>query len=163
MSLSKQNAITGCLLGTASGDALGLACEGLSRRRWHKVRPTLDGHKLLLLGRGMTSDDTEHTCMLSQSLIITGHDAPAALVKTFASHFAWRLRFWLLGPHAGIGMATLRAIIQWWLVTCSVNAAGRSRPSSVVAPSRHHTDVGRYHTPPRRRAHPCLALTPAAP
>jgi ADP-ribosylglycohydrolase len=100
------------VLGTASGDALGLACKGLSRRRQHKVCPTLDGHKLLLLGRGMTSDDTEHTCMLSQSLIITRHGDLAALEKTFASHFAWRLRFWLLDLHAGIGMATLRAIIQ---------------------------------------------------
>ena len=115
MPLSKQDAITGCLLGTAAGDALGLACEGLSRRRQAKMFAVLDSHKLLPFGKGMTSDDTEHTCMLAQSLIVTGHGELATLEKTFASNFAWRLRFWLLGLPAGIGMATLRAIIKLWL------------------------------------------------
>jgi len=35
----KQNAITGCLLGTAVGDALGLPMEGLSKRRQLKMYP----------------------------------------------------------------------------------------------------------------------------
>ena len=115
MTQLKSFAITGCLLGTAAGDALGLALEGLSRRRQAKMFPVLDSHKLLPGGRGMTSDDTEHTCMLAQSLIVTGHGDLAALEKKFAANFAWRLRFWLLGLPAGIGMATLRAIIKLWL------------------------------------------------
>ena len=118
MTQPTSSAITGCLLGTAAGDALGLALEGLSRRRQHKMFPTLDSHKLLpfgTYGRGMTSDDTEHTCMLAQSLIVTGHGELATLEKTFAANFAWRLRFWLLGLPAGIGMATLRAIVKLWL------------------------------------------------
>jgi ADP-ribosylglycohydrolase len=112
---STQNAITGCLLGTAVGDALGLACEGLSRRRQRKMFPVLDSHKLLPFGKGMTSDDTEHTCMLAQSLIVTGHGDLATLEQTFSADFAWRLRFWLLGLPAGIGFATLRSIIKLWL------------------------------------------------
>lgn len=94
---------------------MGLACEGLSRQRQSRMFPTLNSHKLLPGGRGMTSDDTEHTCMLAQSLIVTGHSESGALEKKFASNFGWRLRFWLLGLPAGIGMATLRAIVKLWL------------------------------------------------
>jgi len=110
-----EQAIVGCLLGTAVGDALGLACEGLSRRRQAKMFPTLDSHKLLSFGRGMTSDDTEHTCMLAQSLIVAAHSDLASLEQKFGANFAWRLRFWLLGLPAGIGFATLRAILKLWL------------------------------------------------
>ena len=113
-----QDAIIGCILGTAVGDALGLACEGLSRRRQLKMFPLLDNHKLLPFGnsgKGMTSDDTEHTCMLAQSLIVTGYSDLATLEQKFSANFAWRLRFWLLGLPAGIGFATLRSIIKLWV------------------------------------------------
>lgn len=112
----KERAIVGCILGTAVGDALGLACEGLSRRRQRKMFPDLDGYKLLPFGKGMCSDDTEHTCMLAQSLIETAHYRdPNRMGTRFAANFAWRLRFWLLGLPAGIGFATLRAILKLWL------------------------------------------------
>lgn len=111
----KERAIVGCILGTAVGDAMGLACEGLSRRRQLKIFPVLDGYKLLPGGKGLCSDDTEHTCMLAQSLIgVAGLDGDAAARK-FSSSFGWRLRFWLLGLPAGIGLATLRAILKLWL------------------------------------------------
>lgn len=112
MTKSIEGAITGCLLGTAAGDALGLACEGLSRRRQAKMFRTLDSHKLLPFGKGMTSDDTEHTCMLAQSLIVAGQCDLVELEQKFSANFAWRLRFWLLGLPAGIGFATLRAILK---------------------------------------------------
>lgn len=95
---------------------MGLACEGLSRRRQLKMFPELDGYKLLPGGKGLCSDDTEHTCMLAQSLIATaGRDEPEAMARRFASSFGWRLRFWLLGLPAGIGLATLRAILKLWI------------------------------------------------
>ncbi len=71
MSTSKETALTGRLFGTAVGDAMGLACEGLSRRRQAKMFPVLNSYKFLF-GKGMTSDDTEHTCMLAQSVIAHG-------------------------------------------------------------------------------------------
>jgi ADP-ribosyl-[dinitrogen reductase] hydrolase len=104
-----EHALTGCLLGTAVGDAMGLACEGLSRRRQAKMFPSLDGYHFLF-GKGMTSDDTEHTCMLAQSVIAHGADD-----AKMARNFAWRLRFWILGAPAGIGLATLRSILKLWL------------------------------------------------
>jgi ADP-ribosylglycohydrolase len=114
----KRRAIIGCILGTAVGDALGLACEGLSRGRQLRMFPGLNGYKLLPFGKGMCSDDTEHTCMLAQSLITlhpSTHDDIEKLTGALASSFAWRLRFWLLGLPAGIGLATLRAILKLWI------------------------------------------------
>ena len=116
MSAPLERAVVGCILGTAVGDAVGLACEGLSRRRQAKMFPDLAGYKLLPFGKGMCSDDTEHTCMLAQSLIKTArYEDIEEQAAGFASDFGWRLRFWLLGMPAGIGLATLRAIIKLWI------------------------------------------------
>lgn len=115
MNHPQNPAIAGCLLGTAVGDAMGLASEGLSRRRQRKMFPVLNSYKLLPFGKGMTSDDTEHTCMLAQSVIQHSSAAADAREKKIFSNFAWRLRFWLLGLPAGIGLATLRSILKLWL------------------------------------------------
>jgi ADP-ribosylglycohydrolase len=112
----RERAIIGCILGTAVGDAMGLACEGLSRGRQMRMFPELDGYTLLPSGKGMCSDDTEHTCMLAQSLIETaGYRDVDDMGRRFASNLGWRLRFWLLGLPAGIGLATLRAILKLWI------------------------------------------------
>jgi ADP-ribosylglycohydrolase len=58
----------------------------------------------------MISDDTEHTVFVAQCLAKSGGD-PA----DFQRRLAWRLRFWLLCLPAGIGFATLRAIVKLWL------------------------------------------------
>lgn len=111
-----ERSVVGCIFGTAVGDAFGLACEGLSRRRQARMFPELTGYKLLPFGRGMCSDDTEHTCMLAQSLIETARYTDVdEQARKFASNFGWRLRFWLLGMPAGIGLATLRAILKLWM------------------------------------------------
>jgi ADP-ribosyl-[dinitrogen reductase] hydrolase len=102
-------AAIGCILGTAVGDALGLPCEGLYRRRQLRCFPCLDNYHLLF-GKGLCSDDTEHTCMLTQSLLVS-----AGNEQLFARDFAWRLRWWLVGLPAGIGGGTLRSIIKLWL------------------------------------------------
>ncbi len=77
--------------------------------------PELSGYKLLPLGKSLCSDDTEHTCMLAQSLIGVAELGTENAVRKFSSSFGWRLRFWLLGMPAGIGLATLRAILKLWL------------------------------------------------
>jgi ADP-ribosyl-[dinitrogen reductase] hydrolase len=102
-------AIVGCLLGTAVGDALGLPYEGLMRDRQRVLYPVLDRHRLVF-GKGMISDDTEHTCFVAQALI-----ASAGNVDKFRDDLAGRLQFWLLGLPAGIGFATLKAIGRLWL------------------------------------------------
>jgi hypothetical protein len=57
----------------------------------------------------MISDDTEHTCMVSQCLIESGDD-----VDTFTRRFASRLRWWILALPAGVGKATARSCIKLW-------------------------------------------------
>ncbi len=108
MTSQKVNSLIGCLLGTAVGDALGLPCEGLSKHRLRRLYPHLDKHHFFF-GKGMVSDDTEHACMVAQSLIVSAGD-----VRIFQNQLAWRLRWWLLGLPAGIGFATLRAIVKLW-------------------------------------------------
>ena len=101
-----HDAMIGSILGTAAGDTIGLPYEGVSRRRGARLFGEPDRHRFLL-GCGMVSDDTEHTCIVAQSLIASGDD-----VETFAHELARRLRLWLLGVPAGIGWATLRATLR---------------------------------------------------
>lgn len=107
MNNPKHRALLGCLLGTAVGDALGLPAERLSRTRVAAMKMGT-GHRFVL-GRGMFSDDTEHTLMLAAALITHGHHA-AALQRSFA----WKLRWWLLALPAGVGMSTAKSILRLW-------------------------------------------------
>jgi len=100
--------IIGCLLGVAVGDSLGLPYEGVSRARSPRLLGRPDRQRLFF-GRGMVSDDTEHTCMVAQSLIATGGD-----LDRFTLQFARRLRWWLLLLPAGVGLATLKASLKLW-------------------------------------------------
>jgi ADP-ribosylglycohydrolase len=58
----------------------------------------------------MVSDDTEHTVFVAQALLAYPDDPIA-----FQSCLAWKLRLWLLGLPAGIGLATLKAILKLWV------------------------------------------------
>jgi ADP-ribosyl-[dinitrogen reductase] hydrolase len=98
----------GLLLGTAVGDALGLPAENLSadkiRKRWHgqwKMR--------FIFGRGMISDDTEHTLMVAQALLSHPKD-----VKAFQCALAWKFRWWFAGLPGGVGLATAKACLKLW-------------------------------------------------
>lgn len=74
-----SDSIIGCELGTA----IGLPYEGLCKRRQYRLYPNLNGHNFLF-GRGMVSDDTEHTCIVAQSLIVSSGE-----VSTFTIDLAW--------------------------------------------------------------------------
>jgi len=104
-----EQAVIGAILGCAAGDALGLPMEGMPPRRQARMFPSLEGH-CFLFGRGMVSDDTEHTLMSAQALIQSGGD-PAL----FATLFARKLRWWLLGLPSGAGPTTLRATARLWM------------------------------------------------
>ena len=100
--------IVGCILGTAVGDAIGLPYEGVSRQRLLRLLGPPEGHRFFF-GRGMISDDTEHTCLVAQSLIASGSD-----VDAFARELSSRLRWWFASLPAGIGRATLRSCLKLW-------------------------------------------------
>ena len=100
----------GLLLGTAVGDSVGLPSEGLSpkaiaKRGWDK-----DWKHRLVFGRGLWSDDTEHTITLAQALNRSNGDP-----LLFQKHLARGLKHWLLFLPAGVGLATARSLCKLWL------------------------------------------------
>ncbi len=101
---------TGCIVGMAVGDSLGLPREGLSRQRQSKLFGEKALSQRFLFGAGMISDDTEHACMTAQALIASGGDP-----DLFVRSLSWRLRCWLLGMPAGVGLATLKSILKLML------------------------------------------------
>ena len=100
--------LTGCLIGTAVGDAIALPTEGLSRtriaRHWHGPLR----HRLLF-GCGLVSDDTEHAFLTAQALL-----ASKGETDTFRLALAWRLRGWFACLPPGVGLATARACLRLW-------------------------------------------------
>jgi ADP-ribosylglycohydrolase len=104
-----ESRLTGLLLGTAVGDAMGLPAEGLSRsrlaRRWQG-----DWRMRLVFGRGLVSDDTEHAFFVGQSLLASPVEAGA-----FVRSLGWRLRGWSASLPAGVGLATARACLRLWV------------------------------------------------
>ncbi|MFH0822139.1 MAG: ADP-ribosylglycohydrolase family protein [Pseudomonadota bacterium] len=109
MHANRIKSLGGIILGTAVGDALGLPDEGLSPGRIGRWRRGKVGHRFVF-GRGMISDDTEHTIFVCQALLEHPDDPDA-----FARSLAGQLRWWLAAVPAGIGWATLRAAIKLWL------------------------------------------------
>jgi|GEM_PF-669036 len=103
--LINTDAFSGCLLGTAVGDSIGLPFEGLSAKRVHKFISFPLDHQFLF-GTGMLSDDTEHSIMVAQ-VLTSSRD-----IDEFKNQLAWKFRFWLLALPAGIGKATLQSILK---------------------------------------------------
>lgn len=93
----------GCLLGTAVGDAMGLPYEGLPRQR---IPAGVCGHGWFF-GRGMTSDDTEHTWIVVEALYLAQGDP-----SVFERELARGLRRWFLTMPPALGWATLRACLK---------------------------------------------------
>ncbi len=123
-----RDSIIECILGTAVGDALGLPYEGVSPQRAKRLLGPPDRYRFFF-GRGMISDDTEHTCMVAQSLIDahalagnTSHVDDGEYVDVFARRLASRLRWWILAFPAGVGKATARSGVKLWLGVNPQNA-----------------------------------------
>lgn len=116
--------LRGVLLGTAVGDALGLAVEGMSasaiHRRFGRVQ------RFHLLGRtGFVSDDTEQAALVVQSWV-AGRGDPDATER----HFRRALAGWFLRLPFGIGLATIRACV---LLVLGVKRSGRNSAGNGAA------------------------------
>ena len=149
-------AVRGVLLGTLVGDTIGLPYEGLSPGRIQRWAPA-SLEQAFVAGRGMVSDDTEHTVLLAHAL--AGAKGP----EDFQRRLAWGLRGWLLTLPGGVGLATLRSTIKlcvgvppkWSGVSSAGNGpAMRAALLGVCVPP---TELARYvaaathltHTDPR--------------
>lgn len=126
-------------MGTAVGDALGLPMEGLSARRARRIFGSEWRHRFLF-GRGMVSDDTDHTVFVAQCLL----KHPRSM-EGFTRRLAWCLRLWLLSLPAGVGFATLRSILKLWLGfpprLSGVHSAGNGPAMRVAAIGAFHSAV----------------------
>lgn len=105
-----RDIIYGSIMGTALGDSIGLPFEALSRQTIAKKKPTFQKQSLFF-GKGAFSDDTEQTLSLAQSLIESHDD-----VELFQKGMRRRLQLWFLALPAGIGFATMRAIVKSFFV-----------------------------------------------
>lgn len=119
MKTNTHDAALGCLLGTAVGDALGLPSERLSRTRVAALGMGKEHH--FFLGRGMISDDTDHTLMLAAALARHRKDA-----RAMQRAFAWKLRWWLIALPAGVGLSTAKAVVRLWLGFPATHAGVKS-------------------------------------
>jgi ADP-ribosyl-[dinitrogen reductase] hydrolase len=142
----RREVFEGVLLGTAVGDALGLPAEGMSRDRVRRRWAGQWRHRFLF-GRGMVSDDTEHAFFVAQALLAHPFDASA-----FQRCLAWKLRLWLLGVPAGVGLATLQATLKLWLGFGPERSGVRSAGNG---PAMRSAILGAYFAdePARRRAY----------
>lgn len=95
--------LTGALLGTCLGDALGLPAEGMSSRAISARFGRMDRFRLLG-STGFGSDDTEQTALVAEAL--ARHPADPELC---ASAFRQSLVYWCFRLPWGAGLATLRA------------------------------------------------------
>lgn len=104
--MNKLDSIIGCIIGTAVGDSIGLCLEGLTPERANK----LFGNQLkqrFFLGKGMISDDTEHTIIVALALIKSKGN-----IEVFNNELEKQFKKWLLTLPSGVGLATLKAIMK---------------------------------------------------
>jgi ADP-ribosylglycohydrolase len=123
--LQRENSITGSLLGSAVGDALGLPLEGLPPQRARKLFGEIgDNFEMCLLAnRGLVSDDTEHAILVLQAAVAARDD-----VEKFQNDLARRLKFWFVLLPPGVGLATAKSYLKLLLgfapVRSGVHSAG---------------------------------------
>src|SRR5262245_59370239 len=108
-SIDVQIRLEGLLLGTAIGDALGLPAATLSPGA---IRPLCHGNWKMrfLLGKGMISDETEHTLMVAQALLSEHGDA-----HKFQRLLARKFRWWFAALPGGVGLATAKPCLKLWI------------------------------------------------
>jgi ADP-ribosylglycohydrolase len=132
--------LTAVLLGTALGDALGLACEGMSAKRIARRFGRIDRYHLF--GRtGYVSDDTEQSALVAQSLALHPSDADrcARAFRRALVGWIWRLPW-------GVGLATIRASAKIMLGfrTSGVRSAGNgSAMRAAIVGAVLHEDAER--------------------
>jgi ADP-ribosyl-[dinitrogen reductase] hydrolase len=103
--LSANAQHSGCLVGQAIGDMMGLPFENLTPQRIAKLakfdRPQF------CFGYGCGSDDTEHAGMTLDAVQFAKGD-----IQKFEKRLASNLRRWFLAGPPGIGLATLKACLK---------------------------------------------------
>ncbi len=106
----------GCVLGLATGDALGAPYEGgpAERLLWRLIGRTSDGCL-------RWTDDTQMALDLAESLLAEGEVCPGDLARRFASSYRWSRGY---GPGATRVLRRIRRGEPWEAAAKAVYAAG---------------------------------------
>ena len=101
----KADSFIGCVLGLATGDAMGAPYEGglLERGIWRLIGKTSDGCL-------RWTDDTQMAIDLAESLLSDGQVAPDRLAKRFAFSYRWSRGY---GPGATKVLRRIRSGEPW--------------------------------------------------
>lgn len=110
------DSFVGCMLGLATGDALGAPHEGgpLERLLWRMIGRTSDGCL-------RWTDDTQMALDLAESLLKEGGVRPEALATQFAASYRWSRGY---GPGAAKVLKRIRRGEPWESASTSVYAGG---------------------------------------
>jgi poly(ADP-ribose) glycohydrolase ARH3 len=107
---------TGCMLGLATGDALGAPHEGgpIERMLWRAIGKTRNGEL-------RWTDDTQMSLDLAGSLLANGGLDLADLARRFAAGYAWHRGY---GPGAAKVLKRIRNGMDWEVAATSVYPDG---------------------------------------
>ena len=118
-----STSMEGVLLGTATGDSVGLPAENLKPAKIEAFGWRNNWRQRLFFGKGMISDDTEHTLFTAQAILKYPNDP-----DKFQACLGRKLKWWLASLPAGTGQATAKAIFKMWFFIpwkkCGVFSAG---------------------------------------
>ena len=133
---------TGCMVGAATGDALGKQNEGLHREsilrtgyaRDYGMSPAgCPGEKL---GAGQYTDDTEQMILLAQSLIECGRfdagDFASRIAKWGSEALADPVRKNLVGPSSSAAVARLNSGTSWKESGSSIPSCGSAMRAAPI-------------------------------
>ncbi|MEM7674220.1 MAG: ADP-ribosylglycohydrolase family protein [Verrucomicrobiota bacterium] len=134
----RKKVIEGVIWGTAVGDSLGLPAEGVKPVAIEKLGWRGNWKHRFIFGKGMLSDDTEHTLMVAEALSRHSND-----VDAFRRYLASRMRMWFLALPAGIGMATARSLIK---LCIGVSSKKSGVCSAGNGPAMRSAIIGAYFT-----------------
>lgn len=93
-------------MGTTVGDSLGLLYEGLSPQRQKKLYKNIHSQQFFM-GKGLISDNTEHTLMVAHALYLSSGDE-----ELFLKYLSKSFRKWIMSLPLGIGFASLKACLK---------------------------------------------------
>lgn len=107
---------TGCMLGLATGDALGAPHEGgpIERTLWRVIGKTRNGEL-------RWTDDTQMSLDLAESLLANGGLDLADLARRFAAGYTWHRGY---GPGAANILKRIRNGMDWEVAATSVYPDG---------------------------------------
>ena len=109
-SYRRERSIEGLLIGSAVGDALGLARSGLSPRAGASMFGRAPLKYQLIPGLGIVGYKTHRILMTMQAMLRS-----RSQIDHFRNNFSWRLRWYLLSLPITASRATIIAALRLWM------------------------------------------------